>query len=209
MPGPRNAVEKLAKVVVRIPGLRPPPRDTAIVTGMKRRLGKLAANPITNALGRTTLTVTTLSAGVGDPPKVNVIPGTAEATVDCRLLPEDSAEAMIERIRALCDDPDVTLEVLHLPDDVEPMAYDSPLFDAMTASVSKFAPEAVTIPVLLAGGTDARFFRARGVKAYGFEPMVRTVEEEELLHSNNERIRLSEFYRGLKIYHHLLRSFLQ
>ncbi len=209
MPGPRNAVEKLTRVLVRIPELRPPARDTAMVADMKRRLGKFASNPITRAMERTTITVTTLTAGVGRPPKVNVIPGKAEATVDCRLLPEDSVADMIAKIEALLDDPDVTLEVLHRPSPVKPLPHDSPLFQAIISSVAAYVPEAVTVPVLLTGGTDARYFRSRGVKAYGFEPMIRTVEEEKLLHSNNERIRLSEFYRGLRIYHHLLRSFLK
>ena len=70
-------------------------------------------------------------------------------------------------------------------------------------------PEAVTVPVLLPGGTDARFFRTRGAFCYGFEPFVRTPEEEALIHGDNERLRLAEFHRGLKIYHHLLASFLK
>lgn len=208
MPGKRQAVAKLAEIVARVQGLQPEPRDTAIVADMRKRLGRLADNAITRALARTTITVTSLRAGVGDPPKVNVIPGEAEATIDCRLLPEDSVSEMIGRVRDLCGDPDVSLEIVMRPEESAPQAHESPLFSAIVAAVTEHVPGAVTVPVLLAGGTDARYFRARGVKAYGFEPMLRSVEEEELIHGDNERIRLAELDRGTRIYYGMVREFL-
>ncbi len=209
MPGQTNAVQALANVCAKIPGLQPPPRDTAIVTRMKQVLGTLADNDVTRALTRTTITLTTLKAGVGDPPKVNVIPGRAEATIDCRLLPEDSAAEMKARIEALIAGTGVKLEIVMDPTDVPPAPFDTPLMKAIEGVVDAEAKGALTVPVLLAGGTDARFFRAKGVPAYGFEPMIRTPEEEELIHGDNERIRLEEFHRGLRMYHRLLTAFLK
>jgi acetylornithine deacetylase/succinyl-diaminopimelate desuccinylase-like protein len=209
MPGKRNAVEKLAWAIGRLPKPSAPWRDSPIIAEMKRRLGKLASNSITDAMQHTTVTATTLAAGVGSPPMVNVIPGTAAATVDCRLLPEESADALLKRIESRTADPDVSIEILHSPEPRRRQPYDVPLYWAITESVKAFVPEAVTVPVLLPGGTDARFFRAQGAFGYGFEPMVRTREEEELIHGDNERIRLSEFHRGIRIYHHLLSSFLK
>ena len=116
---------------------------------------------------------------------------------------------MIAAVRGLLDDPAVTLEVIHAPADVTPLPYDTPFYRAIVETVSAFVPSALTVPVILAGGTDARFFRAHGVPAYGFEPMVRTPEEEELMHGDDERIRLSEFARGIRMELHLLETFLR
>ncbi len=209
MPGKTNAVQALADVCARIPALAPAPRDTAIVTKMKQVLGSLADNDVTRALTRTTITLTTLKAGVGDPPKVNVIPGRAEATIDCRLLPEDSAAEMKAQVSALIVGTGITLEIVNDPTDVPPAPFDTPLMKAIEAVVEAEAPGSLTVPVLLAGGTDARFFRAKGVPSYGFEPMIRTPEEEELIHGDNERIRVEEFHRGLRMYDRLLTSFLK
>jgi acetylornithine deacetylase/succinyl-diaminopimelate desuccinylase-like protein len=209
MPGERNAVASLTKAMARLAKLNFPRRDTAVVAEMRKRLGRLADNPVTRALERTTVTITTLKAGVGDPPLVNVIPGTAEATVDCRLLPGDVPRLVLEDIRRCLDDPGLKIEVLHASAFFPPQRADSPLFREIEATVAAEVPGALTVPVLLPGATDSRYFRERGVPAYGFEPMVRSVAEGELIHGDNERIRLSEFNRGLRIYYRLLAGFLK
>ena len=209
MPGKRNAPAKLAIAMAKIAKLSFPSRDTAVVAEMRRRLGKLADNSVVRALERTTVTVTSLSAGVGSPPSVNAIPGTASATIDCRLLPGDAPKSVLDRIRECLDDPDLKLEVIQAPVVFPPQSPQSPLFDAIEGAVTAEVPGAVTVPVLIAGGTDSRFFRENGAQAYGFEPMVRSAAEQELIHGDNERIRMAEFYRGLRIYNRLLRDFLK
>ncbi len=209
MPDRRVSAEKLARAIVRIKELEPKPRRTAVVRDMKKRLGRLADNPVTRALSRTTLTVTALRAGVGDPPSVNIVPGEAYAMIDCRLLPEDSASAMISRIKGALKDPDIELEVIHRPSDSSPQDYDSPLYRVIERTVSRHFPEAITVPALLAGGTDARHFRALGAKAYGFEPFVRTAAQESLIHGDDERVVVRDFNRALRLYYDTLREFLE
>ena len=61
--------------------------------------------------------MTTLKSGVGDPVKVNVIPSSAEATLDCRLLPGVNVEEFMSDMRARINDPRVTVELLTTIDD--------------------------------------------------------------------------------------------
>ena len=70
-------------------GSRPPPsKPHPVVAEMVHNIGApLAKNKYTDALQGNTISLTTLTAGVGSPPKVNVIPSTSEASIDCRLLP--------------------------------------------------------------------------------------------------------------------------
>src|SRR5438034_11371852 len=54
---------------------------------MRARVGALAANKFTKAIQHSTIALTWFRSGVGDPPKINVIPSVAEAGLDCRVLP--------------------------------------------------------------------------------------------------------------------------
>ena len=63
-------------------------------------------NPLISALTTNTISLTTINAGV----KHNVIPASAEATIDCRLLPGTDAEAFIEELRGVIDDPKVKIK---------------------------------------------------------------------------------------------------
>ena len=211
-PTSRNPARTLSRALGRIAALEPQDRSTPVVAEMERRLGRLADNPVTRALRHATITITSLRAGVGDPPKTNVIPDHAEATIDCRLLPGDSVEETIALVRAcLGGDPDLTLEVTQRPQSPEPppARWDTPLYRALESAITAAIPGSVTVPVVMTGGTDARFFRARGVPAYGFDPTVRTPERQALFHSHNERLAVAEFNRGLKLYHDALASFLR
>ncbi len=68
--------------------LPPTKKQNPVVEQLARTLsGGLADNKYTNAIRANTMSLTTLTSGVGSPVKVNVIPSSSEATLDCRLLP--------------------------------------------------------------------------------------------------------------------------
>ena len=62
-----------------------------------------------NALLRDTISLTVLRAGY----KTNVIPESAEAELDCRLLPDTKAEEFHSWLVARIADPRVKVECLH------------------------------------------------------------------------------------------------
>src|SRR5262245_23162460 len=53
-------------------------RQQDLVEVMRANVGTFANNKFTNAIQRSTIAVTWLRSGVGDPPKINVIPSVAE-----------------------------------------------------------------------------------------------------------------------------------
>ncbi|HEU0123203.1 MAG TPA: M20/M25/M40 family metallo-hydrolase, partial [Bryobacteraceae bacterium] len=136
--------------------------------------GSLDANKFTNAIQKNTLTLTTLKSGVGDPVKVNVIPSSAEATLDCRLLPGVNAEEFISDMRARINDPRVTVELLTTIDDTPAANFTTPLFDTLRKVIKKHHPTAEVTPMMVPYSTDAPKFRKRGLPAYGFTPMILT-----------------------------------
>lgn len=185
-----------------------PSRDKPhpVIAEMRQAIGAFAENKFTAAIQRNTMSLTTLTSGVGSPPKANVIPSVAEATVDCRLLPGVNVDEFISEVKARINDPRVTIEVLNLPVDAGASRSDTPLFDAIRKSVLAAHPSAVVTPMFVPFGTDSVVLRKRGVVAYGFTPMVLDAATAATMHSDQERIPVSEFKAGLHIYFEVLRS---
>lgn len=68
---------------------------------------------------------------------------------------------------------------------------ETPMWDALTDAIQIAYPDARVVPSLVTGGTDARFFRGRGIPAYGAGLLSNQLPLEQFLnrlHGNNERI---------------------
>jgi acetylornithine deacetylase/succinyl-diaminopimelate desuccinylase-like protein len=124
--------------------------------------------------------------------KTNVIPGRVELEVDIRKVPGQSDEDVLEFFDTALGSlrNDVTIEVIQR-DDPSESPVDTPLWDAITRAATAVYPEATCIPTLTAGGTDARFFRAMGIPAYGMALYSRDMSLEQfsaMFHANDERV---------------------
>src|SRR3954469_1638320 len=138
-----------------------------VVETMKQRIGgSLAENKFNNAIQHSTISLTSLRSGVGDPPKVNVIPSVAEATLDCRLLPGTTAEEGIAESERRLADPTIKIEVVNAGDDPVVSTQDSPLYRALESAITRRHSDAIVTPMTVPYGTDANGFRPRGVKSY-------------------------------------------
>ncbi len=211
--GEKNAVEILQQALGRLLAARPALEeagDHPIVSLMRQKLGPLASNRYTNAITKHTITLTSFQAGVGNPPKVNVIPSEASATLDCRLLPGVSTEEFLKKIKQALADERVTMKILHQPSETTaPSSVDTVLFRVIEQVVKETYPEAIVVPQLLPGGTDSRFFRMKGAIAYGFEPLILTSQELDLIHGHNERIAITQFHQMIKILYEVVRRLAQ
>src|SRR3954452_3445934 len=115
-----------------------------VVETMKQRLGgPLAENKFNNAIQHSTISLTSLRSGVGDPPKVNVIPSVAEATLDCRLLPGTTAAQWIKEIERRLNDPTIKIEVINAGDDPVVSPLDTPLYRALETAITRRHPDAI------------------------------------------------------------------
>ena len=206
-PIPDNANMILLHAIERALDLPQNTKPNAVVEQMKRNIGApFAANKFTSAIQRNTISLTTLAAGVGSPPKVNVIPSTSEATLDCRLLPGVNADEFLSEIKARINDPRVTVERIYNAPDPGMSRSDTPLFTAMRQAIVKANPGTVVTPMLVPFGTDSAFLQKRGVIAYGFTPMVLDAATAATMHSDRERIPVAEFLKGIHIFYDVLAS---
>jgi len=130
-------------------------------------------DPAAAALIYDTLTPTVLRAST----KTNVIPAEAVAEVDSRLLPGHECEDFLAEARKQVASEHVRIEAM----EVAFPSTQSPLANDLTSAVEQLATEertpSIVLPGLQAGFTDSHYFRAKGVAAYGFTPIVVTAAQ--------------------------------
>lgn len=119
--------------------------------------------------------------------KVNVIPATASAELDCRILPDTTPEEFVAELTTIIGDPKVDVEVTRIAMPSSSTA-DSELFDAFDAVRKKWYPDSSIVPMAMTGFTDSRFLRNMGIVCYGVDPAVLPESEFDGVHGHNERI---------------------
>ncbi|MDF3304352.1 M20/M25/M40 family metallo-hydrolase [Rhodococcus sp. T2V] len=165
--------------------------------GTLAKLGNIAN--ILGATLRDTANPTMLSAGY----KANVIPQTAEAVVDCRILPGRQAEfeAAVDELIG----PDVQREWITKLDSYE-TTFDGHLVDAMNDAILAHDPGARTVPYMLSGGTDAKAFAKLGIRCFGFAPLQLPADLDfgALFHGVDERVPVDALLFGTRVLEHFL-----
>jgi len=135
---------------------------------------------------RTSVVPTMLKAGY----KSNVIPPTAEATLDIRALPDEDLPKFREMLAGIINDPQVKVveedTSLSMPA-APPSKLGTEMFVALERAQQEVSPESITLPTMTTGATDSSFLRTRGVQAYGIG-VPKTDEESRGVHGNDERI---------------------
>lgn len=203
-PIPDNANDLLLHAIESARAIPPAKKENLVVTEMRSAVGTFANNKFMNAIQKNTMSLTTLHSGVGDPPKVNVIPSVAEATLDCRLLPGVNADEFVSEIKARVNDPRITFTRISTPHDATPSPTDTPIYEALKQAISKERPDATVMPIIVPYGTDGQKFRKRGVPTYGLMPMILDAATLATMHSDSEHIPVEQFNLGLHIYFDIL-----
>jgi acetylornithine deacetylase/succinyl-diaminopimelate desuccinylase-like protein len=188
------------------PGAKAVPAEPQVLDVMKARIGTFAKNKFTNAIQQSTISLTWFRSGVGDPPKINVIPSVAEAGLDCRVLPGITREQWMASIASRLGDPSIKIELINESDDPVVTSQDAPLYQNIEAAIRRRHPEAVVTPILIPYGTDSNAFRPRGVKSYGIFPALLPADVVASMHGDGEHISLSSVREASQILFEALRD---
>ena len=180
----------------------PEDRDTPVVAEMLSRLGgesarrEIASQRASMPMLHDTISLTMLSGGY----KINIIPERAEMSFDCRLLPDTDERAFVSNVEQVISDPGVSVDVIDWPETPPVTApWDGALFEALQAACKTHLPDAVVTPAICVGGTDARYFRARGIPSYGLVPGMFTADDLKGFHGLNERMSIGNLLLGTQI----------
>jgi len=164
---------------------------------------QFGATPSGNAMLRTTTAPTILAAGVKD----NVLPSSARAVVNFRILPGDSIAGVLAHARAAIDDPRVAIRVMsesaNEPSPVSPLAVE---FLSLEATFRQVAPGVIVTPWLVVGGTDARHYDTLTPNVFRTGAMGLGPTDLGRIHGTNERVAITDYARDIAFYDQLIRN---
>ncbi len=188
-------VDAFLTSITELTGLEFPDDD---LEGAIAKLGPVSR--IVNATLRNTANPTTLTAGY----KMNVIPSTAAATVDCRVLPGQLESFQAEVADIAGDGVDIDWFVS------PPLEYpwEGPLVESMKRAIREEDSGGHPIPYMLSGGTDNKAFSRLGIAGFGFSPLrlPPDLDFSSLFHGVDERVPVDALTFGTRVLNRLLRS---
>ncbi len=137
-----------------------------------------------------TVQVTVLRGGE----RINVVPERASALLDIRLLPETDSAAFLADVKSrLGPGFEVKVLVTSPPSPASPAS--GRLYQALRQALGPAGP---VVPTFIAGFTDSRYFRERGIPAYGVTPFQLSPDDSKGIHGTDERIPVREIDRGVE-----------
>ncbi len=162
----------------------------------------LSEMPAINAGIRTTTAVTMLQGSVRD----NVLPIKASAVVNFRILPGDTTESVIERVKKIIDDEAISVEPYDgFGSNPSPVAdTDSAGFRVLSEVIRQVSPDTIVAPRLVVGATDARHFNEISRNSFRFIGMELGPEELDGIHGTNERLSVESYTEAVKMYYALI-----
>ena len=181
-------------------------KDPAAIHEADRQVSQ---NPLLHALMHNTIAPVMLKAGF----RGNVIPGSADATLNLRLIPGTDFDQLVSKIRSVVDNnrvdialPSLTTpegtraaELLKLSSQMKPSSKDTTLYRALEQAAHSVWPEGVVTTYLFQAGTDAVAWRRRGIPVYGIYPYPITADDLRRMHGNDERVPIRSLEQGREL----------
>lgn len=225
LPRPDSAVNRLIRALHRLLDYSPPVTLTPVVEEMFRAsaplrspqvrdkylniresikdpefLQTLESDPSAKALIRNTISITMLEGSN----KINIIPPSAEAQIDTRLVPGEKLDRWIAELKGVIKDDTIKIEPI-LAFNANSSPTDTELVKTIESLVKeKYRGAIITYPVL-AGFTDCHYFRDLDVNSYGFSPFLGVPRELGAgVHGNDERIGQKAFMEGVRFFYEVI-----
>lgn len=184
-----------------------PPEDRALLAAMaayqpgEAEPEGLAANPYYNSLARTTCVATQIAGGHAE----NALPQTARAVVNCRVLPQESAESVEQRLTALAAPHGVQVETVFPYMASPPSLPRDDVTGPVTALAQRHFGAIPVIPELSTGATDGAFIRNAGIPVYGVGAILEDPADIRA-HGMDERIAISAYQRSVAYWYDLAKA---
>ena len=168
------------------------PSDTAAVARLA------AASAYYNALMRTTCVATRLEAGHAD----NALPQLARATVNCRMLPEDSPKDVQETLVRVLADPAIAVAPMGTPQPSPASPLRPDVVRAVERVTAELWPGVPVVPIMSTGATDGLLLRRAGIPVYGVSGLFDDIDDVRA-HGKDERMAVWAFLDGLEFMYRL------
>ncbi len=163
---------------------------------------RLEKKPETNALLRTTHAATMVEGGIKD----NILPASASAKINFRLLPGDSIEKVVSYFGRVIQDPRVEMQIDQHAGGWEASqlsSTDTPAYRSLELVVRQVFNNVSTAPYIFLAATDSRYYQPLCRNIFKFSPHILTPQEQSSVHGVNERIS-QESLSGMVVFYHRL-----
>jgi acetylornithine deacetylase/succinyl-diaminopimelate desuccinylase-like protein len=172
-----------------------------VAEGSQEAMGRVAAaSPAWNATLRTTCVATQLEGGHA----MNALPQLAAATVNCRVLPEDSLDYVQGTLQKVVADDQVGIKVIGDATKGPPSAMRRDVLDAVSRVTNRLWPGVPVVPTMVMGATDGRSLRAAGIPTYGIQGFF--FDRNDIrFHGRDERMAVQSFYEGQTFLYQLVK----
>jgi acetylornithine deacetylase/succinyl-diaminopimelate desuccinylase-like protein len=173
-------------------------------------IARLSENPFYNAILRTTCVATMLSGGHAP----NALPQTAQANVNCRILPGEDPSAIKETLIKTVDDAKIKVTFVEqrdadgklvVPERVPPSPLRPDLMNAVESAATAVWGPLPIMPVMDTGASDGRFLRMSGIPTYGVAGVFLDIDNRRA-HGQDERVRVQDFYDGVEFNYKLMHT---
>ena len=161
----------------------------------------LSKTPFYNSRLRTTCVATRLDAGHAD----NALPQRAIATVNCRVLPGESIDAVQNTLKTVIGDNEVTITPLADAKPSPPSPLTPEMLGAIESVTEAMWPGVPVIPMMSTGATDGLFLRNVGIPVYGVSGLFNDIDDVRA-HGQNERIRIESYFEGQEFLYQLTQT---
>ncbi|MGI9272888.1 MAG: M20/M25/M40 family metallo-hydrolase [Woeseiaceae bacterium] len=161
----------------------------------------LTQTPTYNALLRTTCVATMMDAGHAE----NALPQRARATLNCRMLPTENADAVLDTLITVIGDPKISVTQTYPAIPSPPSPLTDELLGAIEELTEKYWPGVPVIPTMGTGATDGLFLRNAGIPVYGVSGVFYDIAADTR-HGLNERVQVKAFFEGQEFMYQLVKK---
>jgi acetylornithine deacetylase/succinyl-diaminopimelate desuccinylase-like protein len=231
MPVPDNAIYRLADGLARLEHYQFPFELTNITRAYYERMSKitperatdmrailnhppdmaavarLSKDPIDNSIMHTTCVATRLNGGHAN----NALPQTAQANVNCRIIPGHSPEEIRQELEKVLADPKISVKDMGAIGGVKPRRSYAPpplrpdVFQPLEKVVNSMWPGLPVVPDMATGASDAVYTNAAGMPTYCISG--EAIDRDDIRwHGKDERVRVESFYRAVEFYYQYLKT---
>lgn len=224
MPADEGVVGILGKAIYRLQDNPFPARLTLPVKEMFRELGKnmpgingfiathpqlfagilkkeMSANPVTFSLIQTTIAPTMMNAGVQE----NIMPASARMTINFRILPGETVQTVIARVRHTIHDKRIEINIAgDAWNPSKTAGIKSRSYKILKHSIEQVFPKTSIVPALNASISDSRNYAKLSNNILHFVPIVMKKGDADRIHGVNERLSVANYTDCVTFYYHLI-----
>jgi acetylornithine deacetylase/succinyl-diaminopimelate desuccinylase-like protein len=161
---------------------------------------RLSETPAYNNQLRTTCVATRLEGGHAD----NALPQMAKATVNCRVLPGESTDAVRDTIAKVLNDPGIEIKWIDKPKPSVPSPLTPAVMKPIADVTNEFWPGTPVMPLMAAGASDGLYLRNAGIPTYGISGLFGELSDSRA-HGKDERVRIDSFYDSVQFLYVLVK----